>query len=362
MSAGNGGQAWVGQGIRRREDPPLITGRGRYTDDITLPGQLWASIVRSPMAHAKIASIDTSAAESAPGVTAVFTGEDVAGDFESPLPMAWVPPGVEIKAPEHWPLARDEVHHVGDAVAIVVGENRYLVADAAEMVDVEYEELPVVVDMEKAIEDGAALVHEDLGTNVSHRWALGTEPDELEAAFGQADVIVEQRIVNHRSAPAPIEPRAVLADYRAGDLVIYSATQIPHFLRLFLSLALGMTEDKIRVIAPDVGGGFGSKLNVYAEEVLCLVLAKKLGRPVKWTESRSENYQATIHGRDQIQDIEIAASKDGTLLGLKVELMADMGAYLQLITPGVPVLGAFMFPAIYKMPSYHFTCTGVFTT
>jgi aerobic carbon-monoxide dehydrogenase large subunit len=358
----NGGDGkWVGQRIRRREDPPLITGRGRYTDDLTLPGQLWASIVRSPVAHARIASIDKSAAESATGVTAVFTGEDLAGDFESPLPMAWVPPGIEIKTPEHWPLARGEVHHVGDPVAIIVGEDRYLVADAAEMVDVQYEELPVVVDMEAAIEDGAPLVHEHFGTNVSHRWALGTEPSDLEAAFAEADVVVEQRIVNHRSAPAPIEPRSVLADYRAGDLVIHSATQIPHFLRLFLSLALGMTEDKIRVIAPDVGGGFGGKLQIYGEEYLCCALARRLNRPVKWTETRSEHMAVTHHGRDQVDYMRVGAKRDGTIVALHSKILSDMGAYLMLLTPLIPELGAFVMSGCYKIPAVRCEVTGVFT-
>ncbi|HEV2062424.1 MAG TPA: xanthine dehydrogenase family protein molybdopterin-binding subunit [Solirubrobacteraceae bacterium] len=362
MSAGNGGgEKWVGQRIRRREDPPLITGRGRYTDDISLPGQLWASIVRSPMAHARIASIDKSAAEAAPGVTAVFTGEDLADDFQSPLPCAWVPPNVEMHTPEHWPLARGEVHHVGDPVAVVLGEDRYLVADAAEMVDVEYDELPVVVDIEKAIEDGAPLVHEDFGTNISHQWSLGTEPDELEAAFQQADVVVEQRIVNHRSAPAPIEPRSVLADYRAGDLTIYSATQVPHFVRLFLSLTLGMTEDKIRVIAPDVGGGFGGKLQIYNEEYLCCALTRRLNRPVKWTETRSEHMQVTHHGRGQVDYMRVGAKRDGTIIALHSKILSDMGAYLMLLTPLIPELGAFVMSGCYKIPAVRVDITGVFT-
>jgi aerobic carbon-monoxide dehydrogenase large subunit len=352
---------WVGQRVRRREDPPLITGRGRYTDDITLPGQLWASLVRSPIAHARIASIDTSAAQSAPGVTAVFTGEDLAADFESPLPMAWVPPGIEINTPEHWPLARGEVKHVGDAVAIVVGEDRYKVADAAELVEVEYDELPVVVDTEAALQDGSPLVHEGFGTNVSHTWSLGTEPDALEAAFQQADVVVEQRIVNHRSAPAPIEPRSVLADYRAGDLVVYSATQIPHFLRLFLSLALGMTEDKIRVIAPDVGGGFGGKLQIYPEEYLCCALTRRLNRPVKWTETRSEHMQVTHHGRDQVDYMRVGAKSDGTIVALHSKILSDMGAYLMLLTPLVPELGAFVMSGCYAIPAVRCDVTGVFT-
>jgi carbon-monoxide dehydrogenase large subunit len=358
----NGGNdTWVGRRIRRREDPPLITGRGRYTDDISLPGQLWASLVRSPVAHARIASIDTSAAEGAPGVHAVFTGEDLAGDFESPLPMAWVPPGVEVRTPEHWPLARDEVKHVGDPVAIVLGEDRYAVADAAELVSVDYDELPVVVDMEAALEEGAPLVHEALGTNKSHEWSLGTEPSELEAAFAEADVVVEQRIVNHRTAPAPIEPRSVLAEYRAGELTVHSATQVPHFLRLFLALTLGITEDKIRVIAPDVGGGFGGKLQIHSEEYLCAALTRRLNRPVKWTETRSEHMQVTHHGRDQVDYMRVGAKRDGTIVALHARIVADMGAYHMLLTPLIPSLGAFVMSGCYKIPAVRVDITGVFT-
>ena len=365
MSMGNGNPAgdgtWVGKRIRRREDPPLITGRGRYTDDISLPGQLWASIVRSPMAHARITGIDTSTAASMPGVHAVFTGEDLAGDFASPLPMAWVPPGIEIKTPEHWPLARGEVNHVGDPIAVVVGDDRYAVADAAETVSVDYEELPVVVDMEAALEDGAPLVHEDIGTNKVHEWALGTEPDDLEKAFAEADVVVERRIVNHRSAPAPIEPRSVLADFRAEDLTIYSATQIPHFLRLFLALTLEMTEDKIRVIAPDVGGGFGGKLQICGEEYLMAALARRLNRPVKWTETRSEHMQVTHHGRDQVAYMRVGAKRDGTIVALHTRVFADMGGYLMLLTPLVPELGAFVMSGCYKIPAVRAEYTTVFT-
>ncbi|HEX8120961.1 MAG TPA: xanthine dehydrogenase family protein molybdopterin-binding subunit [Solirubrobacteraceae bacterium] len=361
MSEQTGNGAWVGQRIRRREDPPLITGRGRYTDDITVPGQLWMSIVRSPVAHARIGSIDKSAAESMPGVAAVFTGEELKGEFESPLPMAWVPPGIEIKTPEHWPLAVGTVNHVGDPVAVVVGEDRYKVADAAEHVAVDYDELPVIVDMEAALEDGAPLVHESLGTNKAHEWAIGTEPDDLEAAFAAADVVVERRIVNHRSAPAPIEPRSVLADFRAGDLTIYSATQIPHFLRLFLSLGLGMTEDKIRVIAPDVGGGFGGKLQIYGEEYLACALARKLNLPVKWTETRSEHMQVTHHGRDQIDYMKVGANRDGTIVALHAKVLADMGAYLMLLTPLIPELGAFVMSGCYKIPAVRAEYTTVLT-
>ena len=361
-NGGNGANGnWVGQRIRRREDPPLITGRGRYVDDLSLPGQLWMSIVRSPEAHAKITSIDVSAAKERPGIHAVLTGEDLAGDFETPLPMAWVPPGIDMNVPDHWPLARGEVKHVGDPVAVVVGDDRYAVADAADDVIVELDPLPVVVDMEAALEDGAALVHEQFGSNKVHEWALGTEPDALEAGFAEADVIVERRIVNHRSAPAPIEPRSVLADYRAGDMSIHSSTQIPHFLRLFLSLTFGLTEDKIRVVAPDVGGGFGGKLQIYGEEFLACAIARRLNRPIKWTETRSEHMQVTHHGRDQIDYMRVGAKRDGTITALHARILSDMGAYLMLLTPLIPELGAFVMSGCYKIPAVRVEITGVFT-
>jgi carbon-monoxide dehydrogenase large subunit len=217
----------VGQAIRRKEDPRLITGRGRYIDDISLPGQVWAAFVRSPEAHAKIVSIDASAARERADVVAVFTGEDMS-DLSGPLPMAWVPPGVEVNNPEHWPLARDEVHHVGDPVAVVLGTDRYAVMDAVEDVVVEYESLPVVIDPEAALK-GGPFVHEALGTNKVHEWSLSG--GDLEAGFAEAEVTIERRVVNHRTAGAPIEPRGVLADYRAGQLTMWSSTQVPHFAR-----------------------------------------------------------------------------------------------------------------------------------
>ncbi len=226
-STGNG---YVGQAIRRKEDPRLITGRATYVDDITLTGQLWAAWVRSPEAHAKIISIDTSGAKARDGVWAVYTGEDL--DMEAGLPMAWVPPGVEVNTPDHWVLAKGEVKHVGDPVAMVVGSNRYAVVDAAEEVIVEYDPLPVVTDPEAALEDGSPLVHEQFGTNKVCEWSLGG--GDLEAGFAEADVIVERRVVNHRMAGGAIEPRGVLAEYRGERLTVWSSTQVPHFLRLFL--------------------------------------------------------------------------------------------------------------------------------
>ncbi len=352
----------LGRGRRRKEDPKLLTGQTTWTDNITLPGLLHMSVLRSPMAHAKILSVDVAPALEMPGVIAAYSGADLA-DVQGALPCAW-PVTPDMVHPDHHPLATDEVRYVGDGVAVVIARDRYTAADALEAIVVEYEQLPAVVDMDEAIKDGSPLVHSDKGTNTSFVWPFASGDDYAETLAANPDaVVVRRRFKQQRLMGSPMEPRAVVvAPIAAADeYTVYSSTQIPHILRVMLALVTGIGEHKIRVIAPDVGGGFGLKLNVYAEEVLCLVVAKKLGRPIKWTESRSEHYQATVHGRDQLQDIEIAAKPDGTLLGLKVGLLADMGAYLQLVTPGVPILGAFMFPAIYKMKAYDFTCRGVFT-
>jgi carbon-monoxide dehydrogenase large subunit len=344
----------------RKEDAKLVTGQTMWTDNMSLPGLLQFALLRSPMAHAKITQIDVSPALNMPGVIAAFSGADLADQLGS-LPCAW-PVTPDMVSPAHPPIAVDEVRYVGDAVAVVVARDRYAAADALEAIEVSYEPLPAVTDMEAALADGSPLVHSDKGTNRCFDWPFAA--GDYEAAKAAADVVVSRRFIQQRLLPSAMEPRAVVvAPIAAADeYTVYSSTQIPHVLRVMLALTTGIPEHKIRVITPDVGGGFGSKLNVYAEEVIALILAKRLGRPVRWTESRSEGYQATIHGRDQIQDIEIAARADGKVLGLKVHLLADMGAYLQLVTPGVPILGAFMFPAIYKMDAYDFHCTGVFTT
>jgi carbon-monoxide dehydrogenase large subunit len=357
MTAVAGGTGHVGRAMRRKEDPRLITGRGRYTDDITVTGQLWAAVVRSPEARARIVSVDAAAARERPGVHAVFTGEDL--DLEQGLPMAWVPPGVEVNAPAHWPLAKGDVNYVGQAVAVVIGEDRYGVVDAAEDVLVEYEPLPVVTDPEAALADGATIVHEQFGTNRVHRWTLGG--GDLEAGFAKAEVIVERRVVNHRTAGAAIEPRGVLADYKAGQLTLTSSTQVPHFLRLFLALLLGIGEDRIRVIAPEVGGGFGSKLQVYGEEILLAWASRRLERPVKWIETRSEAMQVTHHGRDQIATVRVGATRDGRITAFHADIVADFGAYLMLLTPVIPALGAFVMSGVYDIPAVQTDITGVFT-
>jgi carbon-monoxide dehydrogenase large subunit len=348
----------VGRALRRKEDPRLITGRARYVEDIVLPGTLWAAFVRSPEAHARITSIDTSAAAARDGVHAVFTGEDMT-DLGGPLPMAWAPPGVEVNNPEHWPLARGTVNHVGDPVAVVLGDDRYAVVDAAEDVLVSYEPLPVVCDPEAALQ-GPPYVHESLQTNRVHEWSL--PGGDVEAGFAQADVVIERRIVNHRIAGAPIEPRGVLADYRAGQgITLWSATQVPHFLRLFVALLLGLGEDRVRVIAPEVGGGFGSKLQVYGEEIFACWASRRLGRPVKWIETRSENMLAAHQGRDQISYVKIGARRDGKITAWHVRIIADLGAYNMILTPLIPSLGAFVMGGCYDIPNVRTDIVGVFT-
>jgi carbon-monoxide dehydrogenase large subunit len=354
-------QREVGRARPRKEDARLVTGQTNWTDNITVPGLLHMAILRSPMAHARIDRVDVAPARERPGVIAAFSGRDLAEGLGS-LPCAW-PVTEDIVLPDHPPIAVDEVRYAGDPVAVVVARDRYAAADALEAVEVDYTPLPPVLDLEAALADDAPLVHSDKGTNRCYVWPLATglNYDEVRA---RADVVLKRRYTQQRLIPNAMEPRAVVVSPQAasGEYTVYSATQIPHILRIMLSVVTGVPEHKLRVIAPDVGGGFGSKLQVYGEEALALAVARKLGRPVKWTESRSEGYLATHHGRAQIQDIEVAATREGKLLGLKVDLLADMGAYLMLVTPGIPILGAFMYPAIYKMDAYSFTCTGVFTT
>lgn len=349
----------IGKATLRKEDARLITGQTRWTDNISLPGMLHAAILRSPMAHAKISKIDVSGAKDSPNVIEVYTGADLAGDY-GPLPSAW-PVTPDMVNPTHMALAVDQVNYVGDAVAVVVARDKASAVDALDAIDVDYQPLEAVIDMAAAAEPDAPKVHDDTESNVCYVWPFTS--GDVDNAFDQAAHVVQRRFINQRLIPMAIEPRSVVVEPQAasGELTLYSATQIPHILRLMLALTLGIPEQKIRVVAPDVGGGFGSKLNVYAEEVALTAIAMRLGKPVKWTATRSEDIQATTHGRDQIQDIAIAADADGRIRGLKVKLLADMGAYQQLLTAGVPILGALMFPAIYKMDGYAFECTGVYT-
>ncbi|MFF3190966.1 xanthine dehydrogenase family protein molybdopterin-binding subunit [Streptomyces misionensis] len=351
----------VGRARLRKEDARLLTGQTTWTDNIQVAGMLHLAILRSPMAHARITRVDVAPALERPGVLAAFSGADLAEGLGS-LPCAW-PVTEDIVLPDHPPIAVEEVRYAGDPVAVVAARDRYAAADALEAIEVDYDPLPPVLDLEAALAEDAPLVHSDKGTNRCYTWPLATG-ESFAAVLERAEVTVRRRYHQQRLIPNAMEPRAVVVTPLAasGEYTVYSATQIPHILRIMLATVTGIPEHKLRVIAPDVGGGFGSKLQVYGEEALALAVARRLGRPVKWTESRSEGYLATHHGRGMIQDVEVAATREGRLLGLKVDLLADMGAYLMLVTPGIPILGAFMYPAIYKMDAYEFRCTGVFTT
>jgi carbon-monoxide dehydrogenase large subunit len=350
----------IGAPLGRKEDAELLTGQARFVDDLTLPGMVWMAVVRSPYAHARIRSVDVSRALAATGVVAVFSGADLAEDVPAGLPCVW-PVTEDIALPTHWPLARDKARFAGDGVAVVIAETRALAKDAAELVDVDYEPLEAVTDVEAALAQGAPLVHEEFGTNRCYAWALAA--GEVDKAFADAAVTVSGRYRQNRLVPNAIEPRGVLVQPvpAQGEYTLWSATQIPHILRVLLAMTLGIPEAKLRVIAPDVGGGFGSKLNVYAEEQLALALARKLGRPIKWIEERSEAYVATIHGRDVIQELELAATAEGKITAVRARLKAAMGSYLQLVTPGIPLLGAWLYGGAYDVQAYDFSCTGVFT-
>jgi carbon-monoxide dehydrogenase large subunit len=349
----------VGTSVKRKEDASLLRGSGTFVENLTLPGTVFMALVRSPYPHARIKSVNLDAAKAADGVVAAFSGADLTDDWKGSLPCAWAVTE-DIKMPPHYPLAVDEARYQGDGVAVVIAESRALAKDAAELVEVEYEQLASTADVEKALADGAPLVHDDLGTNECYVWKL--DSGDVQAAIDAADVVVTRRYFQPRLIPNAIEPRGVLAQVGpTDDVTLWSATQVPHILRFALQLVLGITESKIRVIAPDVGGGFGSKLNVYAEEALAVALARRLGKPVKWTEERSENYQATIHGRDVVHELTFAATKDGAITAVKSEAKCAMGAYLQLVTPGIPLLGAWIYSGPYEIPNYSVTFTGVFT-
>jgi aerobic carbon-monoxide dehydrogenase large subunit len=353
-------ERYVGSEVRRKEDAQLITGEARYTDDISVPGMLWMHVVRSPFAHARINSVDLSKALAMDGVVAAFSGQDLAGDWAGPMLMAW-PVTEDIKNPPHWPLTMDKARYQGDGVAVVIAESRGAAADAAEAVDVDYEPLDVVVGMEAALADGSALVHDDIGTNKSYTWTLTN--GDVEQVFARAPVLVKEHYRIQRQIPNAIEGRSVLAQPSpsTGAYTLWTSSQIPHIVKVGMAITTGISESKLRIIAPRVGGGFGSKLQVYPEEALALALAKRLRRPVKWTETRSENYVATHHGRDQIQEIELAADQNGKILGYRDRILVNMGAYLMIITPGTPLLGAFLFCGPYGGEAYHVEFTGVFT-
>jgi carbon-monoxide dehydrogenase large subunit len=349
---------YVGRAMKRVEDPRLLKGAGTYVDDLRLPGMLHAMILRSPHAHARIRGIDTAAAKALPGVIAVFTGADV-NDACGAVPCAAAIP--DLKSPKHTVLAGDRVYFVGHAVAVVVATDPYVARDAVEAIDVDYDPLPVVADPEKAAASTSPLTHPDLGTNVAFIHAIAG--GDVEEAFRKADRIIKHRLRHQRLTPMPLEPRGVVASYHRGEgtLTLWSSSQIPHLVRTLLPNMIGVAENKLRIVAPEVGGGFGAKLNVYAEEALCAHLAMRLDAPVKWIESRRENAASTIHGRDQIGEYEVAVKNDGTILGIKSRTIADLGAYNQLLTPMVPTLTGLVLTGCYRIPAVKIEIVGVYT-
>ena len=350
-----------GSGIRRREDPRLITGTATYTDDLTLPRMVHAAMLRSPHAHARIRSIDTSKAAAAAGVVAVYTHADTK-DALQPTPCAWLLPDSDLKVAAYLCIAKDVVRYVGDLVAVVVAEDRYAAEDALELIEVDYEPLPAVIDPEQAAKDGAPQLHDEIPRNQAFHWTVAG--GDIDAAFEQAEVVVSDRIIQQRLIPNAIETRAALASYTTatGELALWNTTQNPHIVRFLISGVCGLGEDKIRVVAPEVGGGFGSKLAAYPADFVTIFCSMRLGRPVKWTETRSENYQATTHGRDHVQQVELAAKKDGTITGLRCTVHAGMGAYLSTAAPGVPtILHGLMLSGPYTLPAVKEDVYGVYT-
>jgi len=354
----------LGTRLLRKEDPVLLTGEARYTNDLNIPGALHLAVLRSPYAHARIRSVDVSAAAALPGVVAAYSGADLMPMWGAPMPNAWaVTP--DMKNPAHYPLAATKANYVGDGVACVLATSEAIARDALELIDVSYEPLPVVVDLEDSLTD-RVVIHDELGTNSSYTWPLLIEGEagQVQKAFDSAAYTVNERYVQQRLIPMAMEPRAIAAVPQpfGGDVTLYSATQIPHILKVMVALTLGIPEHQMRVVAPAVGGGFGSKLDVYAEELLCVALSRKHATPVRWVEERGENAMATIHGRGQIQHVELAADADGKLTAVRIRLLADMGAYQQLITGGIPLLGAFLYAGVYDLPlAYDFSCTGLYT-
>ncbi len=350
-----------GAAVRRREDPRLITGRATYVDDIKLPGLTYAAFVRSPHAHARIRGIQTAKAHEAPGVVAVLAGKDLVGKVGN-LPCAWLIPGSDLKLPEHPPIAVEKVRYVGDAVAVVVAESRDAARDGAGLVEVDYEPLPAIVDQEKATRSGAPLLHDNVANNVAFHWTVSG--GDAAKAFQEAEVVVRQRLYNQRLIPTAMETRGSVAQYNPGsrELTIWLTSQNPHIHRVLLSGVLGVPEHRLRIIAPEVGGGFGSKIHCYPEEAVVGYLAMSLGRPVKWSEDRRENYAATIHGRDHVADLEMAAKRDGTVTSIRGTCYANLGAYLSTASPGIPtILHGLMLTGCYTIANLQYDVYGVLT-
>ncbi len=359
----------IGASVKRKEDFRFLTGQGRYTDDINRPGQVYAYFVRSPHAHAKIKGINKAEAEASPGVLGVFTGADMAADNVGSLPCGWVVTdrnGDPHKAPPHFPLARDKVRYVGDHVAVVIARTYAQAKEAGEKVQVDYEELPAAVGLSAALASGAPQVHDEAPGNLCYDWVLGDE-GEVDAAIAKAAHVTRLDLVNNRLIPNAMEPRAAIGEYDGGtdSYTLYSTSQNPHLLKLILcAFVLGLSENKLRVIAPDVGGGFGSKIFCYAEETVCTWAAKKVKAPVKWTAERSESFTSDAHGRDHVTHAQLAMDENGKFLALKVETTANMGAYLSSFATSVPtylyatlLAGQYTTPVIYANVKSAFTNT-----
>ncbi|PYQ74993.1 MAG: carbon monoxide dehydrogenase [Acidobacteria bacterium] len=356
----------VGERVKRREDPRLIQGRATYVDDIALVGMQYIAFKRSDVAHARIRSVDTRAAQAMDGVEAVFTGAQVA-EFLAPMPI-----GTPFPSPEPRAVAVDTVRFSGEPVAVVVARDRFVARDAVDAIVVSYDPLPAVVDVELAMTGKPTVIHPAFpnnlavplvpaGTGVS---ADGKVDDSaINEAFARADLVISQRMVNQRLAPSAMEPRGVVAHYEPGKgtMTIWSSTQNPHILRTFIAALTGLGENQVRAIAPEVGGGFGAKINIYGEEYVAAAVSKRLGIPVKWTEDRSEAFVATTHGRDILGYVDLAAKRDGTVVGLKLRLIADIGAYNMLLTAAIPTLTTMMANATYNIPAIRATVTEVFT-
>jgi carbon-monoxide dehydrogenase large subunit len=354
---------FIGARVKRREDPTLITGQGKYVGDMQLKDMLYMAVVRSPYAHAKILSIDTGQAEAMAGVVAVMTGADINPHLAQPIPMivAMGDAYSEKKNPKRYPLTTDKVRQVGEAVAVVVAESPYIAADALELVFVDYDPLEAVTDPEAALTGEAPVIHQEWDNNLAFKWS--DAGGDVDTAFSQAVTVVEVRLVNQRLIPNAMEPRAVTAKYDAETEIftVWSTTQVPHSLREHLVEILAHPKERIRVIAPEVGGGFGAKGNIYGEEILGPFLARYLDRPVKWVASRSEDYLATSHGRDQINIVRLAADDEGRVQGIDLKIIIDCGAYYSRVTPAIPTLTAQMMTGVYDIPNARAEAIGVFT-
>ena len=352
----------MGESVPRTEDERFLTGRGAYVANMLPEGTVFAKFVRSTYAHARILHIDTARAAALPGVLGVFTAADLKGEIGS-IFTAWLIPNSNLKTPPYSALAKDVVRYAGEAVAVVVAEDPYVAEDARELVEVTYDPLSVVVDGEAAMKEGGPPLHAEAPNNIAFHW-VNAGIGDVDAVFKEADVLMSQRFVSQRLQPSAMEPRAAIAQYEPGTkgLTLHVTSQNPHVHRLVLSLVLGVPEQRLRVVAPDVGGGFGSKIPVYPWEAVVCWLAMRLGRPVKWVEDRTENFLATTHGRDQVQYVDLAAKKDGTILGIKVKVVANMGAYLSTAAPGIPtILFGFMPGGCYAIKAGKVEVTGVFT-